>query len=409
MSELIAALATPTGRSALAIVRLSGTGSAGLMEELMHLEKGRLAGMRRVLGKLYNGETVLDNVVALSWPEGRSYTGEQMVELICHGVPSIARSILALLLRSGSREAEPGEFTRRAFISGTMNGFDVMALAVLWEKGSAGIAGAFREKAELVLKALEEAEEALEGRIEFEESHGTDSTKQAVGKLMRTACRAVEEMQVMACTLDGRSRIFIMGPRNSGKSTLLNVLTGREYAVVSALPGTTRDGRSAEIEINGRSIMIYDTAGAGGEGLDKQAEMIARSEISDPDRVVWMSEGEGCEPDGKVVDKALAVLVVQAKADLHDRKGFRISSVTGEGMEELRKWIASSQGDISLTGVSRAISELLQSSFEHMKENDEALASDVLKQASTRIRALLNEESMELMVERALSRLCVGK
>jgi len=409
MSELIAALATPTGRSALAIVRISGTGSADLMEELMHLEKGRLSGTRRVLGKLYNGETVLDTVVAMSWPEGRSYTGEQMIELICHGVPTIVRSILALLLRNGAREAEPGEFTRRAFISGAMNGFDVMALAVLWEEGSTGIAGSFRRKAELVLKALEEAEEALEGRIEFEENHGTGTTLQDVERLTKTACQAVEEMQVMAGALDGRSRIFVMGPRNSGKSTLLNVLTGREYAVVSAQPGTTRDGRSAEIEVSGRKVMIYDTAGAGGEGLDEKAEMIARSEISDPDRVLWMSEGDGCEPDREIVDKALDVLILQAKADLHDRKGFRISSVTGEGMEELRKWIASSPGGVSLTGISGAISELLHNSFEHLKEGDEALASDVLKQASTRIRALLEEESMELMVEKALSRLCVGK
>ena len=98
MSELIAALATPTGRSALAIVRISGTGSTELVEELMHLDKGRLQGMRRVLGKLYDGEEVLDSVVAFSWPEGRSYTGEQMVELMCHGVPTVVRSVLALLL-----------------------------------------------------------------------------------------------------------------------------------------------------------------------------------------------------------------------------------------------------------------------------------------------------------------------
>ena len=409
MSELIAALATPAGRSALAIVRISGTGSTELVEELMHLDKGRLEGMRRVLGKLYDGEKVLDSVVALSWPEGRSYTGEQMVELMCHGVPTVVRSVLALLLSEGAREAEPGEFTRRAFVSGAMGGFDVMALAVLWEEGSAGIAGAFRRKAEIVLQALEEAEEALEGRIEFEENHGTGMTLRDVVRLTETACMAVGEMLETAAALDGRSRIFLMGPRNSGKSSLLNALTGTEYAVVSDLPGTTRDGRSAEVEVDGRSLLVFDTAGAGGEGLDGRAEMIVRSEISGSDRVVWLSESEECKPDNEVVEKADDVLLVQAKADQHDRKGFRVSSVTGEGMEELRKWLASSPGDISLSGVSGAISHLLQNSIEHLKEGDEALASDMFKQASTRIRALMNEESMELMVEKALSKLCVGK
>jgi tRNA modification GTPase len=409
MNDLIAALATPAGRSAMAIVRLSGQGSIDLVESLMKLDSGRLRGMRRAVGSIYRGHQEVDSVVALSWPEGKSYTGEEMVELICHGVPSIARDILSLLAEHGAVEPEPGEFTRRAFLAGTLDGVDVIALSALWYGGEAGIAGAFREATRKVLGSVEKTREELEGRIEFGDSHGVGISKPEAEDLF---CRIRDEVVTLgrkARILDGRSRVFLMGLPNTGKSTLFNLLAGGEHAVVSERPGTTRDGSSAEVEIEGRSLLLHDTAGAGGVGLDGEAWRIAEASLTDADRIVWLSDGSEAGPSDIPVSRGGELLMVQSKADMHSISGFRVSSLTGEGVPELRRWLSSSPGELSLAGLALAVAREIEEAAEYLKAGEEAVSANVLEAAASRLRSILREEELGFCIERALSKLCVGK
>ncbi len=409
MNDVIAALATPAGRSALAIVRMSGQGSIKLVEALMKLNSGRLCGIRRSVGSLYRGQQEVDSIVAISWPEGKSYTGEEMVELICHGVPAIAREILSLLMEQGVREARPGEFTRRAFLSGTLDGVDVIALSNLWDGGGAGIAGAFREMANRILDVIERAREELEGRIEFGESHGVGMSMAEVEQLIGSIRDDLTVLRSKAGVLDGRSRLFIMGPTNTGKSTLFNLLAGGEYAVVSDRSGTTRDGRSVEVEIEGRSILLHDTAGVGGRDLDGEAGRIVEASLTNADRIVWLTDENGKGPGAELTSSVGDLLAVQPMSDLHERTGFRISSLTGEGVQELRSWLVSSPGEISLTGLALAVSRDIDESSEHLEAAEEAIAASLMEGAAERLRSILREEELEICVERALSKLCVGK
>jgi tRNA modification GTPase len=410
MSDMIAAQATPAGRSALAVIRISGGGAHSLVEKIMHLTNGRLSGMRRAVGPLYGGEGIVDSVVALSWPEGRSYTGEEMVEIVCHGVPSVTREILALLADNGVREPGPGEFTRRALLSGTMDGVDVIALSAMCDGKRCVPAGTFRGKLLDVLDGTREAREELEGRIEFGDSHGEGMSREGLARMFREQSERLSAISVMARAMDVRSRVFVMGPPNTGKSTLFNVLTGRENAVVSDTPGTTRDGRSVEVEIDGRDILLFDTAGSGGTGLDGEAGRITASMLEEPDRIVWLS-GDGAEgPDPEIVRVVSDVLVVQPKSDIHGRTGFRISSVTGEGLEALRGWIASSPGELSLSGLAASAETMAGEALENLEAGDESMAAELLSEVERRLASVLGEDGEAAMcVERALSRLCVGK
>jgi len=410
MSDMIAAQATPAGRSALALVRMSGEGVHSLVERLMHLSEGRLSGMRRVVGPLYDGESVLDTVVALSWPEGRSYTGEEMVEIICHGVPSVAREILALLAENGAREPAPGEFTRRAFLSGAMDGVDVIAVSAMCDGGRCVPAGTFRGMLREALAGIRRSREEIEGRIEFGDSHGEGKSREEIAGLLRELSCGLSAVSRMASAMDVRSRVFVMGPPNTGKSTLFNKIAGGEHAVVSDSPGTTRDGRSVEVEIGGRDILLFDTAGSGGEGLDGEAERISASMLGETDRIVWLAAEGGEGPCGDTARAVSEVLVVQPKSDLHGMAGFRVSSVTGEGLEALREWIASSPGELSLSGLAASAEAMAGEALENFVAGDESIAAELLAETERSLASVLGEDGeAALCVERALSRLCVGK
>jgi tRNA modification GTPase len=216
-------------------------------------------------------------------------------------------------------------------------------------------------------------------------------------------------MMDMARVIDGRTRVFIMGPPNTGKSTLFNVLTGGENAVVSELPGTTRDGRSIQVDVNGRSVVLHDTAGTGGTGPEAEAARIAEASLDESDRIIWMSPDSGGKPPARLAGTAAEILEVQAMSDLHQRQGFRVSSVTGEGIGDLRGWLVSSPGGTSLSGIASYVAGSLDKALESMRSGDEAVAAVHLAEAAERLAVVLGAEELELCVQRALSRLCVGK
>ncbi len=417
--EIICAPATPEGYSALAVIRVSGKGSFDLIERIMSLKTGRLRGTRRKLGIISENGEVIDEVIAFSWPAGRSYTGEEMVEITCHGVPEIVRRIMDVLLRHGAEKADKGEFTRRAFMSGKLNAIQIMALASIWNEGreTGNISGRFNRECEEFIVLIEKAKELLEGDIEFGESH-LDSERTVIIKELSSLLKASEILVQRAGSIEAGQKVFLMGPFNSGKSTLFNILTGGK-ALVSDIPGTTRDGTRRNIEIRGRKIILCDTAGTGGKGLDLQASKAVLDEILEFDKVVWLSQDGKEKPPEELSRKSPEILEVASKCDLNpdskqtfgDHSEIRkLSSVTGEGIPLIEEWISTSPGNMSLAGaVDRIVKHILKAE-EFVIGDEFGIASEHLNEAEREIRSVLGKgENLTLSVERALSSMCVGK
>jgi tRNA modification GTPase len=411
--DIICAPATAEGVAALAVVRVSGAGACGMVGSLLSLEPGRLSGMRRKVALLMDGERPVDRVVALSWPPGSSYTGEEMVEIICHGVPAIVARIMDLLQNRGARLAAPGEFTRRALASGSLSPLEVLALAEILGGEGRGeeLVGRLRESSEQLLDEVRACMDALEGDMEFGDLN-PDAGIEDVSAMGERARASAETLLELAASIEGVPRVVLMGPVNSGKSTLFNLLTGAD-ALVSAEPGTTRDGASRTVTIRGRPIRLCDSAGTGGEGLDRLASSSAITSISPGDRVVWMSvRGEEPLPEAIRI-AAWEVIEISGKSDLSEEGGgesLRVSSRTGEGIEALKIRIASAPGSATVSGLAeRAIrgTELAQDAI---RAGDLPVAAVRLQEIEDAVTQILGEgQSMTLSIERALERLCVGK
>lgn len=413
MSSIIYASATPEGTSALAVIRISGTGSASLVEKLMKLNKGRLSGMRRKVGNIYDGNNVVDNIVALTWIADKSYTGEEMVELICHGVPEIVENIRRVIKKNGAIMASPGEFTKKAYLAGKMSQTEVIALSLIFEgrQKQAEETGLFIKEYRRMLEKLRNFREELEGNIEFAEAHPSSGTRNPKETVLELAEES-ESLLILARSMEGKSSVWIMGPRNAGKSTLFNLLTVTGDALVSEIPGTTRDGAGKEIEISGKRLIIQDTAGTDGTGLDREAAEKVIDKLNSRDKIIWMSVGGEEQLPGKLRSRVEDVIEVASKSDICNminNNTIPMSSVTGEGISELKKRLVNNVGKETASAIALSVRDAIQEAAGCINADDYALAGEILLGAEQELEMIFDEKSLKLSVERALSNLCVGK
>jgi len=335
------------------------------------------------------------------------------VELTCHGVPSIVARILDLLQDRGARRAEPGEFTRRALAAETMTPLDVLALADLVSGTGRGdeLTGILRDSCNELLTEVRSCQESLEGEIEFGEPNPDAGFEDMAAAAERITCAAVS-LGSTAAMLETEHRVVLMGPVNSGKSTLFNLLSGA-CVLVSGDPGTTRDGASRSLLVRGRRVLLSDSAGTGGEGMDLAASVVAEESIGTGDRVVWMSDSASVPVPSVIRARAMEVIEVSGKCDISVDRGesaIRVSSVTGEGLEELRDRMAASPGTASITGLAGRVEASARSAMDAMAEGDLPLAAVHLQEIEGAVEGMLDRgPSMAISIERALERLCVGK
>ena len=414
-AEIICAVATPTGTSALSVIRVSGKGSCELVEDIMSLERDRLKGMRRKVGRIADNGRTIDEVVALSWPRGKSFTGEEMVEIICHGIPDSIMTIMGILTERGTRRAEPGEFARRAFVNGRLSAIEVIELAALWdpEKERKEFSGETEESCRILLGEIEKAREIIEGNIEFGETH-LDIENGSIRDLFRALKKEAAKFREKANSLEKSRRIMIMGPANSGKSTLFNLLSGKKLALVSDEPGTTRDGSNCFLEVRGRRIHLCDTAGTDGSGLDREAFEAVMDSLDGTERVIWMSVGGRITPPDDVRNRAGEIIEIAAKSDLSDEAGkdrfLRVSSITGEGIEQINDIIARAPGNRYLSAAAERIEKSILEAAELIGSEEFDLAAELMSEAEIETRRIVGKgENILLSVERALAGMCVGK
>lgn len=274
--DTIVAPATPPGTGALAVVRLSGPESARIGDEIF---RGGVLVTETEPRTVLHGEIVdaegngIDEVLLVRFAAPRSYTGEDAVEISCHGGPYLVRRIVDRAVEAGARPAAPGEFTRRAFVSGRIDLAQAESVADLIRARTEGAArsalrqlsGDLSERFRFLREALLDVLAAVEGELDFaaeEEVPGYDraSAGRTVESVGGELARLEAEGEKGRLVREG-VRVAILGRPNSGKSTLFNVLLGEERAIVSAEPGTTRDLLEGETEIGGLLFHLTDTAG----------------------------------------------------------------------------------------------------------------------------------------------------
>lgn len=288
MTETITALATPPGKGAIAIVRASGPQVPQLLDRLVKSRapiRPRVATLAAILDE--TGEA-LDEGIAIFFPPPHSYTGEAMLELHIHGSPIVARELIRALLAAGARLAGPGEFTRRAFLNGKIDLHSAAAVADVIDAETraaaraalanlgGGLAGEVRNLRSLLAQTLEELAAAIDFPDEVREPEREELLRRLDG-LVADLQRLTRDGEIGRLMREGLS-VAIVGPPNAGKSSLLNALLGSERAIVSDLPGTTRDTIEESIAIDGVPIRLVDTAGIRAHADRLEAQGIERTE-----------------------------------------------------------------------------------------------------------------------------------
>ena len=354
----------------------------------------------------------------ISWPAGRSFTGEEMVEIMCPGSMRVVRGVLVSLQNAGARLARPGEFTRRAFLNGRLSALQVVELASIWSKdlpeeaaeGSTGL----EKMAERLEQATETLHEALEAAIEFPDELSGEALK--IEEIAQAALDEADGFSEAASRSEYPLRVFIAGPVNSGKSTLFNILAGREMAVVSPEEGTTRDGASCRTIMGGRIVELFDTPGYREDGeeaptrVEREAVRISTGLIGREDLLVWMSPGGSVEPKRELSERAGWTIEVSSFSDVIRGDGLNLSARTGEGIEALKTAVASARPDGLVYSAALGIRDGIARAAECIDEGEYPQASEEITEALAVLSSAMDRgASIGLAVERALARMCVGK
>ncbi|GAB4314008.1 MAG: tRNA uridine-5-carboxymethylaminomethyl(34) synthesis GTPase MnmE [Candidatus Sumerlaeia bacterium] len=306
-ADIIVAEATAPGRAALAIVRLSGPGAGEAACRMLvprsprWRRSGRLPERRIALCEARDPLTLqpLDEVTAIYYRAPRSYTGEDMVEIICHGGRATAQGLVEAARRAGARLAAPGEFTQRAFLNGKMDLAQAEAVADLIAARTEAARRAALRQLEGGLSAgvgtlrtrLLDAAAEIEARLDFPEEGIEPADTERLARDLEAAAETIAQLLEQGRRgrfLRDGARVAIAGRPNVGKSSLLNAILGRERALVSPHPGTTRDSIEATVDIRGLEVTFIDTAGVrpGGDEIEQLGIGRARSEIARADAVL---------------------------------------------------------------------------------------------------------------------------
>ena len=445
------AIATPPGAGALGVIRVSGPDAlviiGALLTDPARLDEQPSHTTRRVRVQDPATGALLDEALCTVMRAPRSYTGEDVVELSCHGSPALLAAVVQRLRHAGARLAAPGEFSRRAFVNGRLNLAQAEAVALLigarTERSVIAAARALQGevgiRVERLRTALLELVAGLEVTLDFPDD--------AVGLEPRAAQAAVARYASDASALLSAARrghllqegvtVALVGRPNAGKSSLLNTLLGHERAIVTPTPGTTRDVVEGTVVIAGVAVRLLDTAGLGvaADAIEAEGMRRSRRAIEESDVVVLVVDGSVRTPR-EDLDEVLSMIagrphvVVRSKSDLAhgvDTTGYQnviaVSAVTGEGVDVLLERFGSEvarligdDGDerqIAATLRQRAALEDIEQSLRAAERALGTMPAEIalvdLHEALTRTSDVLGLEVGDAVLDRIFATFCVGK
>jgi tRNA modification GTPase len=444
LSDPICALATPPGRAALALVRLSGRGAFDLVRRVLALapdaplpssRRPTLATFRDWAGR------PIDRGLVTLFPGPASYTGEDLAEFSCHGGLLAPALLLAALEAAGARVAAPGEFTRRALLNGKLDLIQAEAVADLVDATAPAqgrtalhqLEGGLSRRIAQLREGLVDVLGLLSYDIDFPEEDEGPVDRGRLSGALRAVIDSVAALLATA-PLGERVRlgalVVLAGRPNAGKSSLFNALLGHERALVTEIPGTTRDTIEAHTEVEGWPLRLADTAGLrdSGDRIERLGIEVSRRYLAAADLVlVCVEGGRPPEPAERELLDRRPSLLVHTKADLEPGAGaggLRVSVVTGVGLDELRKTLARRLFDVSrgpgdleplLTrerhrvALEHAHAALLEAGPELDRGGDPVLAAHHVRRAVTALDELIGAVDVEEVLGRVFERFCVGK
>jgi len=427
--DTIAAVATPAGRGGIGVVRVSGPAVPHIARAILGpLPEPRVA----TFGKFLE----IDRGIALYFPAPHSYTGEHVLELHGHGGPIVMQALLGACLDAGARLAEPGEFTRRAFLEGKLDLAQAEAVADLIDATTREAArsalrslqGEFSSAIDELVAQLIELRALVEAMLDFpEEEVDAVHAKDAAARLvhLRAALEGVLAKSRQGSLLRSGVHVVLAGRPNVGKSSLLNRLAGDERAIVAPVPGTTRDALREPVRIEGVPLVLVDTAGLrrDADEIEKLGIERTRRELESADVVLAVQEAgsEAGPPEG--LPAAALRIDVYNKVDL--TPGFvapagavAVSAKTGAGLDRLRQAILEAAG-WSETGESVFLArERHLRALESAKQHLAAAAGELprwelyaeeLRLAQTALAAITGEYRADDLLGEIFARFCIGK
>lgn len=439
-ADTIFALATPPGRSGVAMIRLSGPQTQSILESA--LSGPGPAPRKAALRFIHDaGGQPIDQGLILFFPGPASFTGEDCAEFQIHGGPAIIEALVDRLLELGARPAEAGEFTRRAFEHGKLDLTEAEGLADLVdaetsaqrEQALAQMTGALKSLYEDWRTQLVSIMAAIEGEIDFPDEGGVPD------HLAQTARTAIQSLQdQMRLHLDDNHRgekirggfnIAIIGPPNAGKSSLLNALAKRDAAIVTDIPGTTRDIVEVRMVLAGFAVTLADTAGlrASKDRIEQEGVRRALTRADSADLVVGVFDGSAFwnQEMTRVLEKAH--LLVLNKSDLEqrltlpdfEREAIQVAITSGKGVPDIERWLESEVtkclGRREMPALSRARHRRnVEQAFAALARAVDLLdqpefAGEDLRLATRSLESLTGRVDIEDVLGEVFSRFCVGK
>lgn len=454
LSETIIAVATPPGCGALGVVRLSGPEAVKVARKIFQPNHDPdLKPWRLVQGKLLDGERqeYFDEATAVYFPAPRSYTRQDMVEIICHGSPAILEEIVRLGIRAGARLAHPGEFTLRAYLNGRIDLLQAEAVNDLVRATSLSQArlsfqqldGRLSKRIDGLRQELTQILSEIEAAVEFPEE-GIELDRAALAerleKMLAPLSKLLRSYDFGRALLNGL-KLAIVGRANVGKSTLFNALVEKDRAIVSPLPGTTRDYLEERIRIDDLIYTLIDMAGLEESGHPLEQEGIRRAkslleqadgliillDVSQPftaedERIMAYAEGKRAIIALNKIDLPCRLDKKKVGEALRGRRLVEISALKGTNVEALKEAIKEVFGvafddwqeevifhwreKVALEEVCRA----LERSLETLKEGySEEVVAEELHQARISLGKLIGEIKSEEIINHIFSQFCIGK